>query len=324
MAKRKSDIRKNIPVPNLIIPRSDAENKIYGRIALGKKLLGLSIRDEKDLEAAKAQRKKWNDGNETLLRGVFDSEGVFIDYYRSSLPDTLLMKTSWRQRISSFYESISNKITTLESIVERLELIPEKVIVSETEPSDAVDVFHDRDGKTVEPIVERPELIPEEVIISKDQESHKPVKSDTVFIIHGHDEDAKISVAEFVEKLGLEAAIFHEQLDAGQTITEQFERNTAISGYAVVILTQDDISALDDPNDANSRTRQNVMFELGYFCGVFGRARVSVLLREVSEVPIDFFDIASIPMDSDGAWQFSLAKNMKSAGLSFDANRIFY
>jgi len=330
MAKRKSTIRRNPPVPNLTIPRTEAESKIYDRITLGKKLLGLSFNNESDLEAAKAQGKKWNDYNEELLKRLFDSEVVFENYNRSSLFDTHKMKASWGQKISSFYEDISNKIETLESIIERLELIPEKVIISDTqeryapEISDTVFLVHGEDDVTNESITKKLELIPEKVIISDTQERYEPETSDTVFVVHGHDDEAKVSVAIFIEKLGLKAVILHEQPNAGQTIIEKLERNAAISGYAVVILTSDDIGAsTEDPDDAKLRARQNVIFELGYFCGALGRARVSVLAKEGVEILSDYLGVGYTLMDPEGAWQLSLARDMKSAGLSFDANRIF-
>ena len=71
------------------------------------------------------------------------------------------------------------------------------------------------------------------------------------------------------------------------------------------------------------RARQNVIFELGYFCGALGRARVSVLAKEGVEILSDYLGVGYTLMDPEGAWQLSLARDMKSAGLSFDANRIF-
>jgi len=329
MAKRKSTIRGNPPAPNLIIPRTEAESKIYDRIKSGKKLLGLSINHENDLEAAKAQRKKWNDNNKELLKRLFDSEVVFENYNRSSLYDTLIMKASWGQKISSFYEGISNNIEALESIIERLELIPEKIIISEAQErygpeSDTLFVVHGEDDETNESITEKLELIPEKVIISEAQERFESEISDTVFVVHGHDDESKVSVARFIEKLGLKAVILHEQANAGQTIIEKFERNAAISAYAVVILTPDDIGALkENPDDAKLRARQDVILGLGYFCGALGRARVSVLVKQGVEISSNYLGVAYTLMDPEGAWQLSLARDMKSAGLSFDANRIF-
>ena len=102
MAKRKSTFRGNHPAPSLIVPRTDAESKIFERVSSGNNLLGLSIHNEKDLEAAKAQRKKWNDRNEELLRRLFNSEVFVEDYNRSSMLDPSMMKASWAQKISGF------------------------------------------------------------------------------------------------------------------------------------------------------------------------------------------------------------------------------
>ncbi len=330
MAKRKSIFRKKQPVTSLNIPRTDAESKIYDRVTSGNKLLGLSIHNEKDLEAAKAQRKKWNDHNEELLRRLFSSEVVLEDYNRSSMLDSSVMKASWANKISNFYDGISNNIEALESIIKRLEFIPEKIIKSETQEkikhriSDTIPVVHGEDDETNKSTTEKPEFIPEKVIISKTQERYEPETSDTVFVVHGHDEESKVSVVRFIKKLGLKAVILHEQTNAGQNIIETFERNAAISGYAVVILTPDDTGALKEhPDDATLRERQNVIFGLGYFCGALGKANVSVLVKEGTEILCDDLGVAYTLMDPEGTWQLSLARDMKSAGLSFDANRIF-
>lgn len=334
MAKRKSIIRKKLPTPNLTIPRTEAENIIYDRIELGNKLLGLSINNENDLETAKAKRKKWNDHNEALLKRLFDSGAVFEDYNTSPLNGTLAAKASWRKRISSFYEGTSNKIKAFELIIQRLEFIPEKVTTSETqeryepENPDAVSAVRDyddeADDEAIESKNERFESTTKKVTISETQERNTREVSDTVFVVCGHDDEAKVSVAKFIEKLDLKAVVLQGQSKAGQTIIDKFDRNAAISGYAVIILTPDDMGASKkDPDDAKLQARQNVIFGLGYICGALGRARVSVLVKEGVEIPGDDFGVAPTIMDVEGNWQFSLAKHMKSGGLSFDANRIF-
>lgn len=288
MAKRKSTPPVVPPDPNLIIPRSEAEKRLRDRIVAGKELLDLKIYNENDLESSRADRTKWNDYNEELLKRIFDSAAIYEKYKRTSLYGTLIMNTSLHQRISSFYEGVAKKITAIESIIEKLELIPEKI----TDP------------------------VP--------QEKYEPDSSSTIFVVHGHDDAAKISVARFIEKLGLEAVILHEQPNAGQTIIEKFERHATTSGYAVVILTPDDIGASkDSPDDVKARARQNVILELGYFCGALGRSRVSVLVKEGVEIPSDYLGVVYTSMDSGGGWQIQLAKELKSAGLQFDANMVF-
>ena len=219
---------------------------------------------------------------------------------------------------------------TDKSTTEKPEYSPKKVIISkaqerhEPEISEPVPLVHGKDDGTDESTTEKPESIPKKVIISKARERHEPEISEPVFVVHGHDDKSKVSVVRFIEKLGLKAVILNEQANAGQTIIEKFERNAAISGYAVIILTPDDMGASkENPDDATLRARQNVILGLGYFFGALGRAKVSVLVKEGAEMLCDDLGVAYTLMDPEGTWQLSLARDMKSAGLSFDANRIF-
>jgi len=83
--------------------------------------------------------------------------------------------------------------------------------------------------------------------------------SNKVFIVHGHDDAALQSLARFLEKLGLEAIILMEQPNKGRTIIEKFEDSAGEVGFAVVLLTPDDVGAADGENPS-MRARQNVLF----------------------------------------------------------------
>lgn len=88
----------------------------------------------------------------------------------------------------------------------------------------------------------------------------------SVFIVHGHDNELKQEVARFVERLDLNAIIFHEQSSGGKTIIEKFEEYSKV-GFAVVLLTPDDIVSKpgQDGTQINYyRARQNVIFEMGF------------------------------------------------------------
>ena len=98
-------------------------------------------------------------------------------------------------------------------------------------------------------------------------QQHTQLDMKKVFVIHGRDEGIKSTVARFLEKLGLEAIVLHEQANAGRTVIEKFE-DFARVGFAVVLLTPDDRGGLqNDGADFKPRARQNVIFELGYFIG---------------------------------------------------------
>ncbi|MEE8356570.1 MAG: nucleotide-binding protein, partial [Anaerolineales bacterium] len=103
-----------------------------------------------------------------------------------------------------------------------------------------------------------------------------PGDSKKIFIVHGRDEEAKDSLARFLEKLGLEVIILHEQPNQGRTIIEKFEDYSDV-GFAVVLLTPDDIGGRANDLELLPRARQNVVFELGFFIGALGRERVCAL-----------------------------------------------
>lgn len=142
-----------------------------------------------------------------------------------------------------------------------------------------------------------------------------------VFVVHGHDTLAKIDLARTLEKLNLEAIVLHEQEDEGKTIIEKFERDASKVSFAVVLLTPDDIGhPHGKPDTAMPRARQNVVLELGYFCGRLGRSRVCVLHKGNVEIPSDYLGVVYKTMDETGAWRFELARELKRAGLPVNLN----
>jgi hypothetical protein len=142
-----------------------------------------------------------------------------------------------------------------------------------------------------------------------------------VFVVHGHDEEIKQSVARFLEKLDLEPIILHEQPNKGQTIIEKFEANSDV-GFAVVLLAPDDEGKSAIGKDLKPRTRQNVILELGYFIGRLGRAKVCALYKDNVELPSDIHGVTYVSYDKVGAWRLELAREIKFAGLSVDMNLI--
>lgn len=142
-----------------------------------------------------------------------------------------------------------------------------------------------------------------------------------VFIVHGHDGEAKLSAARFVERLGFEAIILHEQPNQGHTIIEKIEKHSEV-GFAIVLYTPDDLGntkAKAEKGEFNSRARQNVVFEHGYLIAKLGRSNVAALVAADIELPSDINGVVYISQQS---WQVDLAKEMKAAGYSVDFNRI--
>jgi predicted nucleotide-binding protein len=154
-----------------------------------------------------------------------------------------------------------------------------------------------------------------------DFESSEPSAVGRVFVIHGHNTSAKESTARFLEKLGLEAVILHEQPNSGDTIIEKFQLNSNVS-FAVALLTGDDEAReAGTGSKLKRRARQNVLFEFGFFIGKLGRKRVCALVEEGVEIPSDYQGVVFIPFDTSGHWKFDLIRELKAVGLDVDANR---
>ncbi|MFP3405663.1 nucleotide-binding protein [Pseudomonas sp. SIMBA_065] len=149
------------------------------------------------------------------------------------------------------------------------------------------------------------------------------VPSRKVFVVHGHDEAALQGLARFLEKLGLEAVILREQPDQGRTIIEKFEEFSDGVGFAVVLLTPDDVGGVATSDVNKARARQNVIFELGYFSGQLGRGRVCLLRKGEVEIPSDLYGVIYTDMDAAEGWHTKLVKELKAAKLEFDANKLW-
>ena len=172
----------------------------------------------------------------------------------------------------------------------------------------------------IETIIEELKLFPEEVDIENIKD--KSIDCSKVFIVHGHDDGAKNEVARFIEKLGFEAKILHEQVDSGATIIEKLEKHTDV-GFAIVLYTACDVGGVrSKPEDLKPRARQNVVFEHGLLIGKIGRANVVALVKGDLEIPNDISGVVYKSMDISGAWKYSIAREMKSSGYDVDMNKV--
>lgn len=155
------------------------------------------------------------------------------------------------------------------------------------------------------------------------EQENPSISGKKVFIVHGHDDGIKNEVARFLENLGLEAIILHEQSSSGDTIIEKIEHYTNV-GFGIVLYTPCDKGGVDkDPIDLKFRARQNVVFEHGYLIGKIGRKNVVALIKDTVEKPNDISGVVYVNYDSNGAWKTGIAKELKASGYSIDFNKLF-
>lgn len=268
----------------LLITRESAREKLQERVRLGKQIKNRAIRSENALAHARKDQHIWSDYNATLLSTLFD-DSTFVDEYSRIRITSSISGQDLEYNVNEFRKDIAVNIVRLESILERLELIPEDL---------------------------------------NEQSFNKPLSGNKVFIVHGHDEAARESVARFIERIELTSIILHERPNSGRTIIEKFEQEAADIGFSIILLTPDDfVTSGSSPNDPKNRARQNVIFELGYFMGKLGRQRVALMYKGELELPSDIFGIVYVPMDANDGWRLKLAGELKAAGFAIDLNKIF-
>jgi predicted nucleotide-binding protein len=285
MPKRRTAKVENIEPTKLVVPRNKAESQLKERIQKGNQILNRSILTEDDLKNARGDYYKWSEYNSELLNRSFDQD-TFAQEYRginaSSISDPPL-----GIKVRNFRGDVQGEINTLESILERLELIPEP---------DNMDSLNEVAGQ-------------------------KSLGSD-IFIVHGSDDGTRETIARFIEKLDLNPVILREQPNAGRTIIEKFE-DYANVGFAVVLMTPDDVGARASKQDnLQPRARQNVIFELGFFIGKLGRERVCALHKPNVEIMTDYSGVVYLPMDDADSWKIDLVKKINFAGIKVDVNKL--
>jgi predicted nucleotide-binding protein len=143
-----------------------------------------------------------------------------------------------------------------------------------------------------------------------------------VFVVHGHDGEARETLARYLHVLGFEPVILHEQANQGRAVIEKIEAESDVK-FAVVLLTPDDVGRSVKEDDLKPRARQNVLLELGYFIGKLGRDKVCALKRGDVDIPSDFAGVVWEKMDDGSGWKLSLARELKAAGHEVDLNKAF-
>ncbi len=287
----------------LIINPEEFKKELENRIRLGKDLLNASIKaitfvrgyeqyTDYDEEAKKlffSKYDRWNKYNVDFLK--LKAFNLPENDYQKEYENAFYLPAIYGSNdvVKGKKETIRLKVDKLESFVERLPLIPCAVSVQEN------------------------------IVDTIDSSQF----GNDVFIVHGHDEAMKATTARVLTMLGLNPIILHEQPNHGQTIIEKFESKGSNVGFAIILLTADDLGKAQKEEESHPRARQNVVFEMGYFIGKLGRKRVFLLLESGVEKPGDLDGMVYTLIDSHNGWQLDLVKELKACGYNVDANMLF-
>src|SRR5690606_18600059 len=115
-------------------------------------------------------------------------------------------------------------------------------------------------------------------------------RSASIFVVHGHDRDARDQLELILRRLGLEPFILQNEDGGGMTIVEALEQSIyQDSAFGVILMTPDDFGYAKAETDADRRprARQNVILELGMIVASLGRSRMAILQKGALERPSD-------------------------------------
>lgn len=287
MAKAKQQTVEKVP-SELKISKEEAEQKLKDRIEKGKEFIDNSSLSHDDLEKL---FDKWDDFNNELLKRIFTTDEYQNGYMWSG--DNVVAynsfydaPSSW-EKMAKLKKEIQDRNHYLETLIEKLELIPMISTVSHNKTS----------------------------LINGD--------SKKVFIVHGRDEVSKANLEILLTEMGLEPIVLHRQADEGQTVIEKFEKHGSDVAYAFILLTPDEIAYLsnedsfpDNERKKEKRARPNVIFEFGYFVGKLGRNRVCCLYTGDVEIPSDLKGLVYKQYhNSVEEVAYSIQKDLKVVGI---------
>jgi predicted nucleotide-binding protein len=279
----------------IAVPRSRAEEVIDRHIGEARSLQADSdqVATDEHYDSWDKRRQRWIKLTAEGLRSIYTNPDPVEEFIGAADPPNYIGGGSVAESFEWQRKEVDSGNNCLVSLRERLEY---------------VEALGDASAVTAGPAEEVPE------------------QGQQIFIVHGHANDVKEAVGRLLEKVGNhKVVILHEQPSEGRTLIEKFEDHAGVSDTAVVLLTADDVGGVM-PNDGagpdlSPRARQNVVFELGFFVGRFGRSRVVVLYGKGVELPSDFKGVVYIPLDDD-SWRYKLLQELRSAGLDLDLNEL--
>jgi len=153
------------------------------------------------------------------------------------------------------------------------------------------------------------------------------VRLTRVFVVYGHDQNARTQLEAMLRRWGLEPIIMDQLPSEGQTIIEKLVSYANDAQFAVVLATPDDEGhRADHPGERAFRARQNVVLELGILLQKLGRRRVAILLKEQEKMerPSDIQGLIYIPFRDNLEKEAGvlLAKEMCAQGYNIEVSKL--
>ncbi len=154
------------------------------------------------------------------------------------------------------------------------------------------------------------------------------VEKRQIFIVHGHDAEARDQLELALHRLGLQPYILMNESGGGLTIIEALEGQIGrdySSAFGIVLMTPDDFgyAKKDGADKTEPRVRQNVLLETGMLLSSLTRARMAIIVKGHVEIPSDLQGIIRLGYnDHIREVVAKLCQRLREAGFEIDPSKM--
>ncbi|HEX8524879.1 MAG TPA: TIR domain-containing protein [Tepidisphaeraceae bacterium] len=328
-------------VAALRMPWREAGQEIHAQLKIGRAIKNQRIRDQWELDHARAEKAEWIRRTHDLLTRIFASEAA-VEQFSQHAATVLPEYAEFDLFIDQFEEEMRHRLALLQGALKQLENMPEALpsasgAAAESAPptADETGAHHEVEVEVHEPVtvLEENDMVAattEATIASVLDEASKTVtlyaqppalvpapprppvrvEASGLLIFATSDEGARKQASEFLHELGLKIEVIDRAVSPGKSASELLGQEKPAS-FAVVVA---DAAAIKEASG-------ELQFELGFCAGRLGAHRVCVA-SATSEPLTDRHGIKHLTIDTGGGWQLQLARHLKRAGVPVDLNRL--
>jgi len=293
------------PEPSiLVVPKDKAEARITELIEQGNKLHKIS--DRLESRAIRFEFKKWSNLNEELLSEIFNNKEILTNYSKLPSGFGLFPAETEALAVQEWMDHIQYRVVFLEALIDQLGYLSEKTAPSREKPEE-------KSG---------PKPGPGSGAKPEARAEVKPsAPGEEVLVVHGRDEHLLAVTVGFLEKLRLKPVLLSGNSDQEMTALERLGTGNNPFKFAIVLLTPDDVGFdLMKPKELKTRSRQDVVFLLGFLVGKLGPNKVFAIHKKDVQLPGKCPGVVFELYDEKAAWLSKAAQKMRASGVALDLN----